>query len=241
MSILERYDVVLLDMGNTFMFDCDRFGDADALARTYAALPGAALAPPRAAAILADLCEHSLRVSRDPRNNEAFPSVMQMLRQMPAAGELDDAEGGRLCEVFARHELGRIPLEHAAAVRSLARTRRLGLISNVWSPGDVFRRALDEAGIRCAFVCTVFSSDAGIIKPSPRIFDLALARFDVPRERVVYVGDSFKRDIAGASAAGIDSVWLTRDPTIPEGLACRPTWIVPNLLSLLREEARHGQ
>ena len=33
MSYLENFEVVLLDMGDTFMFDCDRFHDIDELTK----------------------------------------------------------------------------------------------------------------------------------------------------------------------------------------------------------------
>jgi putative hydrolase of the HAD superfamily len=238
MLILDHYDVILLDMGNTFMFGCDRFGNPDALGRSYAGLAGGKLPPQRAASILMDLYRHSLQTGRDPRNEDAFPSVMQMLRQVPSAAGLEETEIGNLCEVFAMHEVGRVPRDYAAAIHALARTHKLGLISNVWSSRDVFVSALDQAGVGSAFGSLVFSADLGIIKPSRRIFERCLAAFGATPERAVYIGDSFKRDVVGAAAAGIDSVWLTSDATVPEGFTCRPTWIVPNLLSLLPNETR---
>jgi HAD superfamily hydrolase (TIGR01459 family) len=53
-------------------------------------------------------------------------------------------------------------------------------------------------------------------KPDPAIYDTVLAQLGVARERVLAVGDSLRTDLAGAKAAGIDSVWvmggIDRDP-----------------------------
>ena len=46
-------------------------------------------------------------------------------------------------------------------------------------------------------------------KPYPDVYDLALARLGVPPARVLAVGDGLATDIAGADAAGLDSVLVT--------------------------------
>lgn len=45
-------------------------------------------------------------------------------------------------------------------------------------------------------------------KPEPRIYRSCLARLGLDRSRVVAVGDSLEHDIAGAEAAGIDSLFI---------------------------------
>ncbi len=45
-------------------------------------------------------------------------------------------------------------------------------------------------------------------KPDPSIYEPVLAMLDVPRGRVLAVGDALRTDIAGADAAGIDSCWI---------------------------------
>jgi putative hydrolase of the HAD superfamily len=47
------------------------------------------------------------------------------------------------------------------------------------------------------------SSEVGVEKPDPRIFDLALATVGGTRDDAVHVGDSIVYDVAGAQAAGI--------------------------------------
>lgn len=45
-------------------------------------------------------------------------------------------------------------------------------------------------------------------KPQPRIYRTCLAKLGLDRSRVVAIGDSLEHDIAGAEAAGIDSVFI---------------------------------
>ena len=46
-------------------------------------------------------------------------------------------------------------------------------------------------------------------KPYPDVYDLALARLGLPPARALAVGDALATDIAGANAAGLDSVLIT--------------------------------
>ncbi|MGH7057090.1 MAG: TIGR01459 family HAD-type hydrolase [Acetobacteraceae bacterium] len=45
-------------------------------------------------------------------------------------------------------------------------------------------------------------------KPDPAVYAPVLAMLDLPRERVLAVGDALETDIAGARAAGIAAVWV---------------------------------
>jgi HAD superfamily hydrolase (TIGR01509 family) len=54
----------------------------------------------------------------------------------------------------------------------------------------------------------VVSEKAGVSKPDPRIFEIALERLGCRRDEVVMVGDSWVADVAGAIAAGIRPIWF---------------------------------
>jgi HAD superfamily hydrolase (TIGR01549 family) len=56
----------------------------------------------------------------------------------------------------------------------------------------------------------VISEEAGVAKPDPAIFRIALARCDTPADSAVMLGDSWAADVLGARAAGIRAVWLNR-------------------------------
>ena len=46
-------------------------------------------------------------------------------------------------------------------------------------------------------------------KPQPQHFQACLDLLQLPADRVAHVGDSLHHDVAGATAAGIDSIWIT--------------------------------
>jgi hypothetical protein len=58
-------DVLLLDMGGTFMFDCDRFHDPEDLYRSYADLGGSALTSRQLQAAIQQLVGHMGRCATD--------------------------------------------------------------------------------------------------------------------------------------------------------------------------------
>jgi putative hydrolase of the HAD superfamily len=58
------------------------------------------------------------------------------------------------------------------------------------------------------FVLT--SEEAKVMKPDPRLFQLALERGNARAETAVIIGDSWAFDVLGAHQAGISSLWLNR-------------------------------
>ena len=56
--------------------------------------------------------------------------------------------------------------------------------------------------------CLVTSEEAGVEKPSRRIFELCLKKLRLAPEEVCFVGDNYKKDIKGAEAAGMCAVWF---------------------------------
>jgi HAD superfamily hydrolase (TIGR01509 family) len=56
----------------------------------------------------------------------------------------------------------------------------------------------------------VISEEAGVTKPDPRIFRLALDRLGRAAEETVMIGDAWDTDIVGARAAGIRPIWFNR-------------------------------
>jgi putative hydrolase of the HAD superfamily len=54
----------------------------------------------------------------------------------------------------------------------------------------------------------VFSCQAGVQKPDPRIYRLAAEGLDVAPEDCIYVGDGFSRELSGASSVGMHAILL---------------------------------
>ncbi len=63
------------------------------------------------------------------------------------------------------------------------------------------------------------SAEAGARKPSPAIFEQALALAGVGPEHAIHIGDSVEEDVAGARAAGVRPVLISRRGTLsPQGI-----------------------
>jgi putative hydrolase of the HAD superfamily len=90
---------------------------------------------------------------------------------------------------------------------TLRRLRSRGIATGVVSNFDRRLPALLAALELAPLLDTVvLSSDAGVEKPDPRIFELALARLAVAAGDCVFVGDSAAHDLAGARAAGLRAI-----------------------------------
>jgi putative hydrolase of the HAD superfamily len=67
------------------------------------------------------------------------------------------------------------------------------------------------------------SEEAGVSKPNPLIFRMALDRLGVSAADAVMVGDAWIADIMGATRAGIRAVWFNPRhapvPAEPAGVA----------------------
>ncbi len=82
---------------------------------------------------------------------------------------------------------------------------RLGVVSN--SDGRV-AEALRAVGFDGLFEVIVDSKIAGVEKPDPRIFQVALEQLKVPAADALYVGDLYEIDVVGARRAGMAVVLL---------------------------------
>jgi putative hydrolase of the HAD superfamily len=88
----------------------------------------------------------------------------------------------------------------AALERVRARGVHVAVVSN--SEGRL-EPLFAELGVAPVLDAVIDSAIVGVEKPDPRIFQIALDRFDVPAERALHLGDNFATDVLGAQAAGI--------------------------------------
>jgi HAD superfamily hydrolase (TIGR01549 family) len=83
---------------------------------------------------------------------------------------------------------------------------KLGVISNF---DERLPTLLDALGISHYFDFILTSRECGMEKPSKQIFDIALTRLGITeRNKAVHVGDSFDKDVRGASSAGWGAVLI---------------------------------
>jgi FMN phosphatase YigB (HAD superfamily) len=110
-----------------------------------------------------------------------------------------------------------------AGLRAIASTGvRLGVVSNA---DGVMAQRLRElevlqvgVGLGVEVGCVIDSGAVGVMKPDPRIFELALTALDVAAEDAWYVGDMPAFDVVGARRAGLrpflmDPLGLHHDAT----------------------------
>ncbi len=93
-------------------------------------------------------------------------------------------------------------------VAAVAEVAAVGLVTN--GPTAIQRPKIDLLEIESLFPVIVVSEEAGVWKPDPGIFEIALERSGVAATDAIYVGDSAEHDIPGAHAAGLRAVWVNR-------------------------------
>jgi FMN phosphatase YigB (HAD superfamily) len=95
-----------------------------------------------------------------------------------------------------------------SALEALAgRGVRLGIVCDVgFTRGELLRELLAEEGLLTHFSGWAFSDEVGHYKPSPQIFEAALAALGAAPEEAMHVGDLRRTDVAGAAALGMRTV-----------------------------------
>ena len=125
---------------------------------------------------------------------------------------------------------------HVEVLGRLSRRVPLAVCSN-FSHTDTARAVLADAGLLDRFAGVVISMDTGARKPRPEIFRAALESLGAKPEETLHVGDSLDADVAGASALGMPTAWLTRRVRDPEAAlaahtGARPSHTIADLADL---------
>ena len=89
-------------------------------------------------------------------------------------------------------------------------------------------RKLRTLGLLDLFDFVVASEEAGWEKPDPRFFSLVADKAGCAPGEILFVGDSLRKDAAGAAAAGMRGLWLQPDadkraerPDVPSAASLR--------------------
>ena len=105
-------------------------------------------------------------------------------------------------------------------------------------PGSYFN-VLTQHGLYDLFDAYTISEHLGVEKPDARMFHDAMEKLGIAREdygRVMMVGNNLARDIKGANAVGMISVWLDwapRRPKVPADESEAPQYTIKMPLELL--------
>jgi putative hydrolase of the HAD superfamily len=107
----------------------------------------------------------------------------------------------------------------------------LALISN--GASGVQRRKIERFELEPVFDYILIEGEFGMGKPLAPVFYSALANLDAQPDAAVMIGDDLKRDIAGAQALNIFSIWIDwKKRGLPLDAAAVPDKIIGSLAEL---------
>jgi 2-haloacid dehalogenase len=110
-------------------------------------------------------------------------------------------------------------------LRRLKQRYKLAVISNI--DDDLF--ALTAQHLEVPFDHVITAQHCRSYKPSLNNFQKALARLDLPPERVLHVAESLFHDIAPARSLGLATVWVNRRQARAGAAATRMVNVRPDL------------
>ncbi len=94
---------------------------------------------------------------------------------------------------------------NACLLSRLKNRYRLGLVSNFYGNVGVL---CEEAGLSESLEIILDSAKIGLSKPDAEIFRMALDKLGLPAEQVIFVGDSYERDMIPPRELGMKTIWL---------------------------------
>jgi len=163
----------------------------------------------------------------------------EALMQSPRFVQMADAMGADFLDLTNR--FFRLMPDAAEVVRALAERWPLTVLSNGFVEVQYYK--LMHSGLRDCFAHVVLSEEAGVQKPDPQIYRIALQRNNemfvsqglapISEKDVLMIGDSYSSDIRGAIAAGIDQLWICPDDAALNDASRPATYKVSGLNKIL--------
>ena len=208
------------------------------------------------AAIAAELAAHGAQVTPDAVQRAEWRARVRLDDEVFARAPGASTESRSSAERYLRLILDALGITVEAVVAAMAEWRRaynapaglfhvadplgepalklvrdrgltVGVISN--SNGTI-RSILRTLGLLPYLDFVLDSTEVGVEKPHPRIFELAVEQARVTPREAVHVGDLYSVDVRGARAAGLDAILLD-----PAGLwGARDCRRAPDVLAAVR-------
>ena len=101
---------------------------------------------------------------------------------------------------------------YAGVVETLQHLRRSGLRLGVVSDSPFTRQKLAALDLRTGWDAVVSADDVGALKPNPEPFLRIAELLEAAPHEVLFVGDSYARDVVGAHRVGMRTAHFTRRP-----------------------------
>lgn len=108
---------------------------------------------------------------------------------------------------------------------------KLGLITN--GKTSIQYGKIDKLELRPLFDSIIVSEEAGVKKPSPDIFQMAVKQLGVRAEECLFIGDHPVNDIEGAALTGMNTIWMKVNQPWPDHLHVIPLHTIHKLEELL--------
>lgn len=220
--MLEGKEALLLDMNSTFMFGEDRFGDDEDFSEYYRFI-GGELPKDSVNKVIRSAYKYLDEKYPTEDYRHCFPSLETAIKASSCI-DIPKLELEKIIRTFSFHEHGEIPLSYVHTLKALKKRFILSLVIDIWSPKTMWIQTFKELGIWEIFSAHSFSSDHGMVKPSPKPFEMVVSKLQLPKEKCLVIGDSIRRDLGGAQAAAIDCV-LVGGATSDTALGCFPTLV----------------
>jgi HAD superfamily hydrolase (TIGR01549 family) len=171
------------------------------------------------------------------RDGVEITCLDRFARTLRRIGLSNEVELGHLAEELTRihmrgvRQVTSAPAARKDAVRRLAETYRLGLLSN-FDDSQTGWEIMADTGVKDKFEAIIISADLKLRKPNPKIFAHMLAMLNLAARDVLFVGDTPHHDVGGAKAVGMSAAWISRHALpLPEGVA-QPDFVIRDLAEL---------
>ena len=178
---------------------------------THRALAGAD--PERLADRFLEIVEetHALWMSGELSVDGLRAERIRRLVAESGAADLDGPEAEELADAYRRAYLRACrPVDGAAELLVEVRRRGARVVAVTNNLVAEQERKLRDTGMRDLFDGLVISEAAGVSKPDPAIFELALHMAGASAHEAIMLGDSWTNDVMGAVGAGVAAAWLDR-------------------------------
>jgi HAD superfamily hydrolase (TIGR01549 family) len=154
---------------------------------------------------------HALWMSGELSVDELRAERIKRLVSESGSADLEPSEAEELAAAYRDAYLAaRRPVIGAAELLAEVRRRGARIVAVTNNLVAEQEDKLRHVSLRHFFDDLVISEAAGVNKPDPAIFDLALQRADAQPHEAIMLGDSWANDVMGAISSGIAAAWLDR-------------------------------
>ena len=234
-------DTILFDFGHTLV---DLRASNDALKQVYAQIRGYLLSIGQSVLPSADDMVTTVAVEFDRLINDSY--LGPSLEELDILDVFDQAYRKVGIVIPQSHLRDIVIMEHSALSAAMipadqaketllalkGRGLKLGLVSNMTNLPEMMLRDLERMALLDLFDVTIFSSQTGIRKPDPRIYQAALSGLEAEASKTIFVGDRIKEDVRGPQALGMRAV-LSHQFRQENPNGCRPDRVILNLSEIL--------